>query len=66
MIKVPSRFGKLDGEDGLDAGVQVEGFTRPARLDGAGVGMLEAVHRSQAISLGLLSLRSQRDIEMVG
>jgi hypothetical protein len=56
LIKVRSWLGKLDGEEGSDAGVQVEGFTSPARSDDAGVGVLEAVHRSHMISLCMLSL----------
>ena len=33
--------------------MEVEGFTDPARSDCVGLGMLEAVHRSQLIMLGL-------------
>jgi hypothetical protein len=47
------RFGKFDGEEGLDAGVQVEGFASPAGPDGVGVGMVEAVHRGELITLAL-------------
>jgi len=45
--------------------VQVEGFTSPARSDGAGIGMLEAVHRSQVISPYPPPLPPQRDVEML-
>jgi hypothetical protein len=45
------RFGKFDGEEGLDAGVQVEGFASPAGPDGVGVGMVEAVHRGELLTL---------------
>ena len=65
-IKVDSRLGELHGEQGLNAGVQVEGFTCPARSNGAGIGILEAVHRSRVIILCLLALPPQRDIEMLG
>ena len=40
------RFGEFDGEEGLDAGMQVERFTGPTGLDGASSGMLEAIHSS--------------------
>ena len=53
LIKVSRLFGEFDGEQGLHAGMQVEGFTRPAGSDGAGGWVLEAVHRSQSITLGL-------------
>jgi hypothetical protein len=33
--------------------MQIEGFAGPAGSDGLGVGMLEAVHHSQFITLGL-------------
>ena len=46
LIKISDRLGQFDGEQGLDAGVQVEGFTSPAGPDGLRVGMLEAVHHS--------------------
>ena len=46
LIKTCGWLREFDGEQGLDAGVQVEGFTGPAGSDGSGVGMLEAVHRS--------------------
>ena len=65
-IKVHSRLRELHGEEGLDAGVQVERFTGPARSDRAGIGMLEAVHRSCVIILCLLPLPPQHDIEMLG
>ena len=44
LILVFVGFGEFDGKEGLDAGVQVEGFAGPSGSDGAGVGMLEAVH----------------------
>ena len=46
LILVFAGLGKFDGEEGLHASVQVEGFAGPARLDGAGSGMLEAFHSS--------------------
>jgi hypothetical protein len=55
LIKIRGRLGECDGEEGLDAGVEVEGFTGPAGSDGLGVRMLEAVHRSQLITLYLLA-----------
>jgi hypothetical protein len=48
----------------LDARVEVERFTGPAGSDGLGVWMLEAVHRSQSILLGLLP--ALREGEMPG
>ena len=66
LIKVHSRLWEFHGEEGLEAGVQVEGFTCPARSNGAGIGMLEALHRSRVIILCLLALPPQRDIEMLG
>jgi hypothetical protein len=65
LIKVHRWLGKLDGEESSDAGVQVEGFTSPARSDGAGIGMLEAVHRSHVISPYPPPLPPQRDVEML-
>jgi hypothetical protein len=49
LIKVLVRRGEFDGEEGLDAGTQIEGFVGPAGSDGLGVGMLEAVHSSKLI-----------------
>ncbi len=46
LIKFCRLFGQFDGEQGLDAGVQVEGFTVPAGPDRLRVWVLEAVHRS--------------------
>ena len=45
-------FGELDGEEGLDTGVEVEGFAGPARSDDLGVGVLEAVDRLSAPTPG--------------
>jgi len=64
LIKVRHRLPQLDGEQGLDAGVQVEGFTGPTGSDGLGVGMLEAVPCGELIMLCLLSLPAQREIKM--
>ena len=49
LIKLFWLFGEFDGEEGLDAGMQVESFAGPAGPDGSGVGMLEAVHFSELI-----------------
>ena len=54
LIKILCPLGDFDGEEGLHAGVQVEGFTGPAGANRSGVGMVEAVHRSQPIA-GLLA-----------
>jgi hypothetical protein len=62
--KVRARLREFDGEEGLDAGMQIEGFAGPAGSDGLGVGMLEAVHRNQFITLGLQP--PLREGEMVG
>jgi hypothetical protein len=56
-------FGEFDGEQGLHAGVQVEDFTGPAGTKSARVGMLEAVHPGQLITLGLLPT-AQREVKM--
>ena len=65
MILVVVRFGDFDGEEGLDAGVQVERFASPAGTDRCGVGMVEAVHRSELITLGSLLLCSAAgEVEM--
>ena len=63
LLIVLRLFGEFDGEQGLHAGVQVEDFTAPAGTNGARVGVLEAVHRSQLITLGLLRF-AQREIKM--
>jgi hypothetical protein len=55
LIKILRLPGEFDGEQGLHAGVQVEGLTGPAGSDGSGVGVLEAIHRSQLIMLRLLA-----------
>jgi hypothetical protein len=44
MKVVGHRLGQFDGEEGLDAGVEVEGFTGPAGSDCHGLGMVDAVH----------------------
>jgi hypothetical protein len=44
LILAIVRLGEFDGEEGLDAGVQIEGFAGPAGSDGAGIGMVEAIH----------------------
>jgi hypothetical protein len=49
LIKISGRLREFDGEEGLDAGIQIEGFAGPAGSDGLGVGMLEAVHSSKLI-----------------
>jgi hypothetical protein len=46
LILAFARCGEFDGEEGLDAGVQIEGFAGPAGSDDAGIGMMEAVHLS--------------------
>ena len=47
---------QFDGEEGLDAGIEVEWFTGPAGSDGAGVGMLEAVCGSELSGSGLVMM----------
>ena len=65
MILAFDRFGEFDGEEGLDAGVQVEGFASPAGTDRCGVGMVEAVHGSELITLrGLLLCSAAGEVEM--
>jgi hypothetical protein len=44
LILVFAGLGEFDGEEGSDAGVQVERFAGPAGSDDAGIGMMEAVH----------------------
>jgi hypothetical protein len=51
LIKAYGLVREFDGEQGLHAGMQVEGFTCPAGTNRAGIRMLEAVHRSQPIKL---------------
>ena len=46
LILAFDRLCEFDGEEGLDAGVQVERFASPAGTDRCGVGVVEAVHRS--------------------
>jgi hypothetical protein len=46
LIKIQLRRGEFDGEQGLRAGMQIEGFTCPAGPDGSRLRMLEAVHLS--------------------
>ena len=65
LILVFGRLGKFDGEEGLDAGVQVERFASPAGTDRCGVGMVEAVHRSELITLrSLLLCSAAGEVEM--
>jgi hypothetical protein len=45
----------FDGEESFNAGMQVLGLTGPAGPDRLGVGVLEAVNRSQLIMLCLLA-----------
>ena len=47
-------LGEFDGEESVDAGVQVEGLTGPAGSDSGGVWMVEAVHLGQPIMLSRL------------
>jgi hypothetical protein len=65
LIKLFRLLGEFDGEEGLDAGVEVESFTGPARPDGSCGWMLEAVHRSELIMLRLLAA-AQREVKMPG
>src|SRR6476469_11152593 len=44
LILVFAGLGEFDGEEGSDAGVQIERFAGPAGSDDAGIGMMEAVH----------------------
>jgi hypothetical protein len=55
LIKVCCLRGTFDGEESFNAGMQVEGLTGPAGPDRLGVGVLEAVNRSQLIMLCLLA-----------
>jgi hypothetical protein len=65
LIKVLGLLlGEFDGEDGLDAGVQVEGFAGPAGSDRLSVGMQEAIHRSWVIMLGRLLLCGAAECEV--
>ena len=52
LILVLAGCGELEGEEGLDAGVEVEGFAGPARSDDLGVGMIEAVDCGQPVTMG--------------
>jgi hypothetical protein len=65
LIKGGCRGGTFDGEEGFNAGVHVEWFTGPAWPDRLGVGVLEAVHRSQLIMLRVLAT-AQREVEVPG
>jgi hypothetical protein len=47
---------EFDGEQGLDAGVEVEDFTGPAGTNRPVVRVVEAVHASQLITLLTLSV----------
>ncbi len=65
MILALGRFGEFDGEEGLDAGMQVEGFASPAGPDRCGVGMVEAVHRGELITLrSFLFCSAAGEVEM--
>jgi hypothetical protein len=44
LILVFAGLGEFDGEEGADAGVQIERFAGPAGSDDARIGMMEAVH----------------------
>jgi hypothetical protein len=63
LIKVGCLRRTFDGEEGFNAGVQVEDLTGPAGPDRLGVGVLEAVHPSQLITLRLVA-PAQREVEM--
>jgi hypothetical protein len=62
LIKIRGRLGELDSEEGLHARMEVEGFTGAARSDCVGLGMLEAVHRSQLIMLGLVAALREGEV----
>jgi hypothetical protein len=65
LILAVVRFGEFDDEEGLDAGVQVEGFASPTGPDGVGVGVVEAVHRGELITLrSLLLCSAAGEVEM--
>jgi hypothetical protein len=65
LILVVVRLREFDGEEGLDTGVQVEGFALPAGPDRCGVGVVEAVHRSELITLrSLLLCSAAGEVEM--
>ena len=66
LILVQRLLWQFDGEEGLRAGVQVEGFAGPAGSDGTGVGVLEAVHARELFGLGLLLLPAEREVQMPG
>ena len=55
-------LGEFDGEQGLDAGVEVEDFTGPAGTNRSGVWMAEAVHPSQLIMLCLPVTAAEREV----
>jgi hypothetical protein len=63
LIKVFGLIGELDGHQGLDVGVEVEGVTGPAGSDGFGVLMLETNHRCIPIRsrLWLAAFARRRD-----
>jgi hypothetical protein len=62
LIKIRGRLEEFDGEEGLHAGVEVEGLTGQARSDGLGLGVPEAVYRSQLITLGLLAALREGEV----
>jgi hypothetical protein len=49
-------LGEFDGEQSLHAGAEVEDFTGPAGTNRSGIRVVEAVHRSQLITLPTLSV----------
>jgi hypothetical protein len=64
LILVQRLMSQFDGEEGLHAGVQIEGFAGPAGSDDAGVGVLEAVHVRELIVMGLLLLAAECKVKM--
>jgi hypothetical protein len=64
LILLWGGFRLFDGEESLDAGVEVEGFAGPVGSDGVGVGMLEAVHRREVIVSSLLA--AEGVVEVLG
>ena len=49
-------LGEFDGEQSLHAGAEVEDLTGPAGTNRSGIRVVEAVHRSQLITLPTLSV----------
>jgi CheY-like chemotaxis protein len=56
LVDLVAAAGRVDDEEGLDAGVEVEGFTGTARTNRPGIRVQEAVHPSQLIRLIMLCL----------